>query len=78
MRRYKISKNEIEFGIKVFSRKNFLILPEFRFVKPNRQRSWNVEHLTKTLIISDHINHIRNVAGVDFVGIGASYDGINE
>ena len=30
------------------------------------------------MIISDHINHIRNVAGVDFVGIGASYDGINE
>lgn len=25
-----------------------------------------------------HINHIRNIAGVDSVGIGASYDGINE
>ena len=28
--------------------------------------------------VSDHINHIRSVAGVDSVGIGASYDGINE
>ena len=28
--------------------------------------------------LSDHINHIRSVAGVDSVGIGASYDGINE
>ena len=27
---------------------------------------------------SDHINHIRSVAGIDSVGIGASYDGINE
>ena len=24
-----------------------------------------------------HINHIKNVAGVDHVGIGAGYDGIN-
>jgi hypothetical protein len=24
-----------------------------------------------------HINHIRSVAGVNSVGIGASYDGIN-
>jgi membrane dipeptidase len=24
-----------------------------------------------------HINHIRTVAGVDHVGIGAGYDGIN-
>lgn len=24
-----------------------------------------------------HINHIREVAGVDSVGIGAGYDGIN-
>ena len=30
------------------------------------------------LIFPDHINHIRNVAGIDSVGIGASYDGINE
>ena len=28
--------------------------------------------------VADHINHIRNVAGIDSVGIGASYDGINE
>ena len=25
-----------------------------------------------------HINHVRDVAGIDYVGIGASYDGINE
>ena len=24
-----------------------------------------------------HINHVREIAGVDSVGIGASYDGIN-
>ena len=28
--------------------------------------------------ISAHINHVREVAGIDYVGIGASYDGINE
>jgi membrane dipeptidase len=28
--------------------------------------------------VVNHINHIRNVAGIDSVGIGASYDGINE
>lgn len=29
------------------------------------------------LFISAHINHIRDVAGVDNVGLGAGYDGIN-
>lgn len=24
-----------------------------------------------------HINHIRDVAGIDHVGIGAGYDGVN-
>nr|CAD7198239.1 unnamed protein product [Timema douglasi] len=28
-------------------------------------------------IVVDHINHIRNVAGVDHVGIGADYDGVS-
>ena len=28
-------------------------------------------------IFSAHLNYIRKVAGVDHVGIGASYDGIN-
>ena len=28
-------------------------------------------------LISAHLNHIRTVAGIDYVGIGASYDGIN-
>ena len=31
-----------------------------------------------SLIFSAHINHVREVAGIDSVGIGASYDGINE
>lgn len=28
-------------------------------------------------VFSAHINHIKNVAGEDHVGIGAGYDGIN-
>ena len=28
-------------------------------------------------LILGHINHIRRIAGVDSVGIGASYDGIS-
>ena len=28
-------------------------------------------------LVSAHINHVREVAGIDSVGIGASYDGIN-
>jgi len=28
--------------------------------------------------VVNHINHIRNIAGIESVGIGASYDGINE
>lgn len=28
--------------------------------------------------ISAHINHIKNVAGEDHVGLGAGYDGINQ
>ena len=28
-------------------------------------------------LISAHINHVRDLAGVESVGIGASYDGIN-
>ena len=31
---------------------------------------WNIE-------FSDHIEHIRDVAGIDYVGIGADYDGID-
>lgn len=27
--------------------------------------------------ISAHLNHIKLVAGVDYVGLGAGYDGIN-
>lgn len=28
------------------------------------------------LIISDHIDHIKNVAGIDHVGFGSDYDGV--
>jgi membrane dipeptidase len=28
--------------------------------------------------VADHIDHIRNVAGVDHVGIGSDFDGIEE
>jgi microsomal dipeptidase-like Zn-dependent dipeptidase len=27
--------------------------------------------------VSAHINHVRSIAGVDSVGLGAGYDGIN-
>lgn len=30
------------------------------------------------LLVAEHINHIRKVAGPDHVGIGAGYDGINK
>ena len=29
------------------------------------------------ICLAAHINHVREVAGIDSVGIGASYDGIN-
>lgn len=25
-----------------------------------------------------HLNHIKRVAGVDYIGVGAGYDGINQ
>lgn len=28
------------------------------------------------LFIADHIDYIKNLIGVDFVGIGADYDGV--
>lgn len=34
-------------------------------------------HLSLFWNVSAHINHIRKVAGVDHIGIGAGYDGIN-
>lgn len=36
---------------------------------------------TSTATLQDviaHISHIRTVAGIDYVGIGAGYDGINQ
>lgn len=29
------------------------------------------------IYVTAHINHVRKIAGVDHVGIGAGYDGIN-
>lgn len=29
------------------------------------------------LLFTAHLNHIKLVAGVDYVGLGAGYDGIN-
>ena len=44
--------------------------------------SSHINHVIIIIIIiisfSAHINHVREVAGIDSVGIGASYDGINE
>lgn len=34
--------------------------------------------LTRGNFVSAHINHIRKVAGIDHVGIGAGFDGINQ
>ena len=34
-------------------------------------------NLNQLIFFSAHLNHIKNVAGIDHVGIGASYDGIN-
>jgi microsomal dipeptidase-like Zn-dependent dipeptidase len=31
----------------------------------------------KTTTLTAHINHIKNIAGIDHVGLGAGYDGIN-
>ena len=44
--------------------------------------SAHINHVIIIIVIiisfSAHINHVREVAGIDSVGIGASYDGINE
>ncbi len=34
-----------------------------------------VQH-NNVILVSDHIDYIRDVAGVDYVGIGADYDGV--
>lgn len=44
-------------------------------------RAWYEEHEAELLgdvgVVADHIDHIVKVAGVDHVGIGGDYDGIN-
>lgn len=40
----------------------------------------NVNHFDGDIFpfrVAAHLNHIKRVAGVDYVGIGAGYDGIN-
>ena len=37
----------------------------------------HTNHVKHDVYLSAHLNHIKNVAGIDHVGIGASYDGIN-
>lgn len=33
--------------------------------------------VSRNCIIPAHINHIKRVAGIDYVGLGAGFDGIN-
>jgi membrane dipeptidase len=45
------------------------------------QREWRASHpLPKATLaqVADHIEHVRKVAGVDHVGIGSDFDGIDE
>lgn len=42
-------------------------------------RAWNGRQPAATLAqVADHIDHIRRVAGVDFVGLGSDFDGITK
>ena len=43
----------------------------------SRPRQEKLELILSFFLISAHLNHIRTVAGINHVGIGASYDGIN-
>ena len=36
-----------------------------------------VKNIKIIFFVTAHINHVRKVAGIDHVGIGAGYDGIN-
>ena len=49
-----------------------------RFIYNRCDRWANILGLYTVIgFVSAHINHVREVAGIDSVGIGASYDGIN-
>ena len=37
-----------------------------------------LQHLHDVVIVADHIEHIKMVAGVDHVGIGSDFDGIEK
>jgi Zn-dependent dipeptidase, microsomal dipeptidase homolog len=58
----------------------------YRTAKASHSEEYNVRkniscHMSLVRLCSSsfaaHINHIRDVAGVNYVGIGAGYDGIN-
>jgi membrane dipeptidase len=41
---------------------------------------WSKENPSATVsvsVVADHIDHIRNVAGIDHIGIGSDFDGIS-
>ncbi|MFC1619646.1 dipeptidase [Candidatus Neomarinimicrobiota bacterium] len=43
-------------------------------------KSWKTEHIQPVVpisLIADHIDHIRDIAGIDHVGIGSDFDGIS-
>ncbi|MFV0644509.1 MAG: dipeptidase [Sphingomonadaceae bacterium] len=42
--------------------------------------AWEQAHPTPEVSVSqmaDHVDHVRNVAGIDYIGIGGDYDGMN-
>lgn len=39
--------------------------------------NWICKLVTDVFLSSEHVNHIRAVAGEDHVGLGAGFDGIN-
>ena len=46
------------------------------------QKNWDLIHefihtFVKMSTFIAHINHIKNIAGIDHVGLGAGFDGIN-
>ena len=44
------------------------------------QESWDAAHAEPAVpvsVVADHVEHVRDIAGVDHVGIGSDYDGID-
>jgi microsomal dipeptidase-like Zn-dependent dipeptidase len=51
-----------------------LFTQHFHFPFHFDEKKKNFSHC---LFFIAHINHIKNIAGIDHIGIGAGYDGIN-